>query len=174
MCVYRPLHITQELSLAKKYAFRSCSSPTLIPGFVTGGFIRECRGLCHQCFPSRQRTIIFKDANPHLLPPQPVPVVVGHYVDRCIIAEHHSLVSPIMMLMLRPVVSRDTPINQPQTLINCPLREGGFPPTKINSLTHLHLQKSTVSGLIYYSAFLEGGNNDLANAFLLQSMAHVR
>jgi len=29
--------------------------------------------------------VIFKDANPHLPPPLPVPVVVGHYIDRCIV-----------------------------------------------------------------------------------------
>ena len=75
-----------DLSLPKKRTFRSCGSP-LIPGFVTGRLVRECRGLYHQCFPSAWRIIIFKDVNPHLPPHQPIPVVVGHYINRCII-EH--------------------------------------------------------------------------------------
>jgi len=54
----------------------------LIPGFVTGRHVRECRELYHQCLPSKWGIVIFKDANPHLPPPQPVPVVVGHYIDR--------------------------------------------------------------------------------------------
>jgi len=73
-----------DLSLPKQHTFRSCGSPILIPGFVTGRHVGECGGLHHQCFPSRWGIVIFKDANPHLPPSQPVPVVVGHYIDRYI------------------------------------------------------------------------------------------
>jgi len=74
-----------DLSLRKKHTFQSWSSPTLIPGFVTGRLVRECRGLYHQYFPSRWGIVIFKDANPHLPPSQPIPVVVRHYINGCII-----------------------------------------------------------------------------------------
>ena len=78
-----------------------------------------------------------------------------------------SLVPPIMMLILRQVVSSDTPINQPQMLINCPLCEEGFlstKVTKINTLTHLRFTETIVRGVFYYPAL---GNNDPANAFVL-------
>jgi len=70
-----------DLSLPKKHTFQSYGNPTLIPGFITG---RLAGGLHHQCFPRRWGIVIFKDTNPHLHPPLPVPMVVRHYIDRCI------------------------------------------------------------------------------------------
>ena len=57
----------------------------LTPGFATGRFVGVCGGLYRQYFPSWWGIVIFRNANPHLPPPQPVPGVVGHYIDRCII-----------------------------------------------------------------------------------------
>ena len=64
--------------------------------------------------------------------------------------------------------SRDTPTNQALPLINHPLREEGLPTTK-QTLSHIDiLQKRIVNGVFYYPAFLEGGNNDPANALVLE------
>ena len=82
-----------DLSLSKMHTFRSCGSPILILGFVTGG---ECRGLYHQCFPSRWGIVIFKVANPHL---QPVPMVVGH-LSIYIKLKSRPSVTPITLLGL--------------------------------------------------------------------------
>jgi len=57
----------------------------LAPGFATGRFVRVCGGFYRQYFPSWWGIVNFRNANPHLPSPQPVPVVVGHYIDRCII-----------------------------------------------------------------------------------------
>ena len=68
--------------------FPNSTIPFLSPftlGFATGRFVGVCGGLYRQYFPSRWGIVIFRNANPHLPPPQPVPVVVGHYIDRCII-----------------------------------------------------------------------------------------
>ena len=62
--------------------------------------------------------------------------------------------------MLRPVVSSDTLINQPQTLINCLLREEGFPPTKLNNLTHLHSTEQYCEWFNLLSRLFGRGNNE--------------
>ena len=68
----------------------------------------------------------------------------------------------------RLAASRDTPTNQALPLINHPLREEGLPTTK-QTLSHIDiLQKRIVNGVFYYPAFFEGGNNDPANAFVLE------
>ena len=54
------------------------SPPT--QGFITRRFVRVCGGLYCHYFPIRWG-IVFRNANPHLSPPQLVPVVVGYYID---------------------------------------------------------------------------------------------
>jgi len=53
----------------------------LILGFSTGRFVGVCRGLYREYFPQLVGNSNFQKCKS---PPQPVPGVVGHYIDRCI------------------------------------------------------------------------------------------
>ena len=61
-----------------------CALPYTNPRFCYWEIHRGYVGIVHPCFPGRWGYVIFKNANPHLPPPQRVSVVVGHCIDRCI------------------------------------------------------------------------------------------
>jgi len=69
--------------IVRNYSVANPAPPS--PGYILGAFVGICRGSYQLYSPSRWGIVIFRITNPQLPPPQPVPAVVGHYIDRCII-----------------------------------------------------------------------------------------
>ena len=73
--MHKVTELKSLLSISKQFAGASSTS----------GLYRVLyRGLYKHSCPSRWGFVFLHSANPHLPPPQPVYVVVGLYIDRCI------------------------------------------------------------------------------------------